>query len=130
VPNLRVTTEFPVAATGRAYNSEPIGWLAGLNVKLLEIYLRRLEPPDLCGDNRRSYLLTAHLVEPSRLTSHTKFRGPSRVRIRTNIEPTFFPCSTNARQSCTNKSTISAETAPIAITRYMTVPSRLTELDQ
>ena len=50
VPNLRVTTEFPVAATGRAYNSEPIWWLAGLNVKLLEIYLRRLEPPDLSAE--------------------------------------------------------------------------------
>jgi len=73
----------------------------------------------------RSYLVTTHLVEPSRFTSHTKFRGPPRVRIRTNMGSTFFPCSTNARDSCANKSTMSIETTPKAITRFITVPQSL-----
>jgi hypothetical protein len=82
----------------------------------------RLEPTDLCEDWLPSYRVTLHLVEPSRFMSHTKFRGPARVRIRANIDSTFFPCSTNARQSCTNESIISAETAPNAITRFIAIP--------
>jgi hypothetical protein len=77
----------------------------------------------------RSYRVTTHLVEPSRFTSHTKFLGPWRVRIRTNIGSTFFPCSTDARQSCTKESNISAETAPNAIIRFIIVLSRLNQQD-